>query len=421
MYHLDPPALYACERALDHPASARRIERMLGGLGRTLDAAVPVRDDDIPELIRSHQWQHARRRQGTVAEHRDPALVFATLRFDQAPPIRPVLERCPPGTSSGLVGNLLGHGGLNQHTEAHDSGRVCRCRYQFDTLYGCPHGCAYCRGGTVSVVFTNLEEFVERQVIPIAEANRWQKVFMFNSSLSDTLCFEPEYGLSELLARTYASTPDQHYLIHTKSANVDFLTRLDHQGHTIVLWSLTSATVSRVVEPGSATTEERVAAARRCQEAGYTVRYKLKPIVPVRGWRDECARMIELAFAHTRPDIVGMCMVAWMPADELEACIDPELLDPWARRAMETSADAMRGVTPGPFPHEVRAEVYGFCLDEIRRHDADVPVFLCTESPAMWHEFAERLGTDAGSYVCGCGPQSPPGARRLERLLAPKA
>ena len=419
MYLLSPPVIYVFDRALEDERSAVRVQAMLAALGRDLSSVEHVTDVDIPEMLRTQSWEDARLRQGVHDEHADPALVFGTLRIDEPVEVGPVLEKCPEGSPASLVSQLLGGGGANVHHEKPDSGRVCRSRVQFDTIYGCPHGCKYCGGGKVIVINTNVEEFVERQVIPLSKANPWQKVFMFNSCLTDTLCFEPEYGMSELLVEYYASTPDQHYLIHTKSANVDWMLDLDHRGHTITLWSMTSETSSRIVEPGSATMEERIEAARKCQEAGYTIRYKFKPIVPLANWREECERMMAVAFAETRPDNIGLCTVAWMPAEELESIIDVSLLDQGFVRAMRESAEEMRGVLPGPFPHEVRAEIYGFYLDEIRKYDQDVPVFVCTESAEMWREFEDRLGTNAGNYACGCGPQSPPGARRLEYVGAP--
>ena len=419
MYPLSPPAIYVFEAALEDARSAARVRTMLAALGRDLSSAARVTEADIPDMIRRHGWENARLRQGMLGEHTQPALVFTVHRGNDAPEIEPVVENCPPGTSSGLVGNLLGHGGSMLAGDRSNMGLVCRPRVQFDTIYGCPHGCKYCSGGKVAIVFANVEEFVEREVIPLSVANPWQKVFMFNSCLSDTPCFEPEYGLSKLLMDYYASTRDQHYLIHTKSANVDFLCGLDHRGHTIVLWSLTSDTASRVVEPGTASAEERIEAARKCQEAGYPIRFKLKPIVPVRGWRDEYRRVIEMLFARTQPDNVGMFTIAWMSAEELKSCIDPSLLDPAYARALDESAEAMKGVTAGPFPNWVRAEIYGFLLAEIRKHDKDVPVFLCTEAPEMWREFAPRLGVDPSNYVCGCGPQSAPGLKRIQKVQVP--
>ncbi len=419
MYQLDPGAVYAFEAALAAARSAARIDRMLDEIGCKLSSAEVVTEADIPRMVRERGWRDARVRQGEHSEHTPPDLVFTLWRGDNAPDAAPTVEECPDGTPSSLVRNMLGHGGTVIHHEAPTSGRVCRSRNQFDTIYGCPHGCKYCAGGKVAVIFANVEEFVEREVIPLAERERWQKVFMFNSCLTDILCFEPEYGLSELLVDYYAGTTDQHYLIHTKSANVDFLLDLDHRGHTIVLWSLTSETVSRVIEPGSATTEERIEAARQCREAGYAVRVKFKPIVPVRNWREECERMVGAALEHIRPDNIGLCCVAWMPAEELERIIDVSALEPRFVTAMRDAAEEMRSVITGPLPHEVRAEIYDFYLRQIRRHDPDVPVFLCTESRDMWREFAPRLGLEPATYACGCGPQSPPGVRAIERVLAP--
>jgi len=420
MYRLSPPAVCVFEQALAEPRSAQRVERMLAALGRDLASVERVTDAGIPELVRRHGWADARVRQGALGTHADPALVFTHLRCGERPDPDPLLRACPAGTSPWLVRQLLGYGGRTVARESYTMGRgVCRSRVYFDTILGCPHGCIYCPGGKVAVVFTNLEEILAKQVIPTAEQEPWQKVFMFNCSLSDTPCFEPEYGLSKLLVEHFAATADQHYLIHTKSANTDFLRELDHRGHTIVLWSLTAATASRVVEPGTASPEERIEAARRCQAAGYTIRFKLKPIVPVKGWREEYRALLERLFARTRPDSIGLFTLAWMDLPELRSCLDLSVLDPAFAQAAVDAAETMRGVKAGPFPHAARAEVYHYLLDEIRRHDRQVPVFLCTETVEMWNEFAPLLGAVPGNYVCGCGPQCPPGAQRLEQVLSP--
>lgn len=418
MYDLQPDAIYAFEGALLDGRSAERINRMLRALGRGLSDVTIVRPHDIPQMVRERGWERARVRQGEHAEHTEPDLVFTRWLGGAAPDPAPVVARCPEGTSASLVRRMLGHGGARVHDERPDSGRICRSRWQFDTIFGCPHGCAYCQAGKVATVFANVEDYVERVVAPTVQENPWQKVFMFNSCLTDILAFEPEYELIQRLASFFDMTPDQWQLIHTKSANVDFLTEY-HLFRTICLWSMTSATVSREIEPGSATTEERIEAARECREAGYPVRVKFKPIVPVRGWEDEGREMIRRVVNEVQPESIGMCFVAWMSAEEMERTIDPDMLEPRFVDGMRAAADDLRGFLPGPFPHELRAEVYDFYLTEIRDHDADVPVFLCTESRRMWEEFAPKLGFGPRDYPCGCGPQCPPGTRRVETPIVP--
>jgi len=422
MYALSPEKIYVMDSARQDDRCRARIEQMLSAIGRTIDDAKQVTDADIPEVVRQNGWARAREYQGARRPHRDPSLVFTVIKSDDtAPPDGDaLLKQCPAGTSGQFVSSMLGLGGGMVAWAEGNPDKICRSRHQFDTIYGCPHGCAYCEGGMVSVVFANVEEFVRRHVDPVVRANRWQKVFMFNSCLTDTLCFEPEYGLSELLAEYFAGTVDQHYLIHSKSANVDFLTRLDHGGHTILLWSLTPDSVQPILEPATATSAERIAAAARCQAAGYTVRFKLKPIVPVKGWRDEYRAMIDRIFTETRPDNIALCLLAWMDFERLRSILDLSLLDPEFAAAAEQSAEALKGRSEGPFPHASRAAVYGFLLDEIRRHDRKVPVALCTETARMWREFAPRLGVGPGEYVCGCGPQCSPGLERLDAIVLPE-
>ena len=67
-----------------------------------------------------------------------------------------------------------------------------------------------------------------------------------------------------------------------------------------------------------------------------------------------------------------------------------------------------------PFPPAVRAEIYELYLNEIRRHKAEIPVSLSTESPGMWKLLGGKLGATPLNYVCGCGPSSTPWRRKLE-------
>ncbi len=75
--------------------------------------------------------------------------------------------------------------------------------------------------------------------------------------------------------------------------------------------------------------------------------------------------------------------------------------------------EAMRDTLARPFPPGVRAEIYRHYLHEIRRWDPDIPVSLSTENFAMWKELGPLLGATATNYVCGCGPNSVPGAKTL--------
>ena len=73
----------------------------------------------------------------------------------------------------------------------------------------------------------------------------------------------------------------------TKSDNVDDILDLPHNGQTIIAWSMNNTMVSQKFEIGAPSFERRLAAARKVQEAGYRVRIRLDPIVPLRVGRED--------------------------------------------------------------------------------------------------------------------------------------
>lgn len=144
------------------------------------------------------------------------------------------------------------------------------------------------------------------------------------------------------------------------------------------------------------------------------IRYKLKPVIPVRDWRRDAAETVEMIFKTTRPDVISLCVYMWMDIDETRRRLDASLLDPAYLAAAEEAAEETKYPRCRPFPPRVRSEVYEFYLNEIRRHDTEIPVSISTESPDMWKRLGGRLGAAASNYVCGCGPNSTPWRKKLD-------
>jgi DNA repair photolyase len=417
LYELSPTHVFIHERIREQPIWRERAERICSGLGEAGRAPMWFGDDNIPDLAAEHNWAGARRRMGHFAELDDPDVLLNVFAFDDShrERMRAIAERCPEG-ARGLVPAVMGRDAfvffdamLPTDESRHD--KVCRPAWRIHMAQGCPHRCVYCGFGHLMPCMVNVEEYVD-ELHKVVEAHPWQQVYLYEDD-AEALALEPQLGAMKALTEYFATRPNEYVLVHSKSANVDHLLDLDHGGHTIMLWSLTSHTVSREFEAGSGTTEERIDAARKCQEAGMPVRFKLKPIVPVANWRDECREMIRLLFEQTQPDVISMFTLAWMTYEDLRAVFDTSKLDPAYVKAAEASVEKVKDTRTKPFPHWVRAEIYDFCLTEIRRWDAEIPVSLSTETWEMWREFGERLGQRPDNYMCGCGPQAVPGARKL--------
>lgn len=441
MYKVKPRRLYVIDRALEDPRCVARMERLLAGMGRRREEVVTLAVEDLPEVIRANRWA-GEVRQGGYREHHDPDIIFNTFRWasDQERAqlaegdlFRSCLDAydhyglCNQHFTQSRTMAMLG-GAPFHHYERRpswDNYYVCWSLHDLHTAWGCFHRCAYCQRGGVYVIHLDLEDWLERVDGLLAEYP-WQKSIRYDVE-QDVLPLEPEYGACRMLVDYFARTPDRYLILFSKSANVDHLLDLDHRGRTIMLWTLTSHTVSRRYEGRTATMEQRIEAARKCQEAGYTVRFKCKPIIPIRDWRAEITDMLEQLYAAVRPDNVSLEMVFFTNVTELERTLDLDDLEPRfveaARRAEAVHGDRWPLAEQGqrPFPFEVKHEVYRYFVRESQRLSPDTPVTLCAETKRMWAAMSDLLSHRPWNYVCNCGPQCLPGMRQLERVEGPDA
>ncbi|MBN2451144.1 MAG: hypothetical protein JXR77_12190 [Lentisphaeria bacterium] len=413
MYPMEPDAVYVHETVWRHGRYRAGVERVLGALERPV-APIEFRDDDIPEMVRGGLLR-GRGAMGCRREVRDPILLFNTFRFDRRRAERLAWLK-GQGIETGDADMLLGYGAFrwanyNQDGDPNRQDKVCRPCWRIHLQKGCLHRCMYCGLGGILGAMVNVDEYAVH-LRTLVERHPWQLTYLLDDD-ADPPGLEPELGSLGELIEFFGTLENRYLIIHTKTWNTAWLEGLRHNGNTILVWSLSGPTQSRAIEPRAGTTEQRIEAARIAQEAGYTIRYKFKPIIPVRGWREEAAETVELLFRRTRPDVISLCCFMWMSVDEMKRRLPVETLDPDALAAAEGAVDRMKDTRAMPFPPEMRQAIYEHHLAEIRRWNADVPVSLSTENFAMWREMSARLGYGPTDYPCGCGPMTVPGAPRL--------
>ncbi|MBM4087500.1 MAG: hypothetical protein FJ272_22120 [Planctomycetes bacterium] len=295
---------------------------------------------------------------------------------------------------------------------------ICQNAYELHAAWGCLHTCDYCNIGEFINIALNLEDYLER-LDGLVRANPWLKLYKFDNH-TDVLAFEPEYGWCKGLVEFFAER-DAFLMLYTKSANVDFLLPLAHKGQTLICWTLSCDTVSRLIEKGAPRMEERIDAAWRCQQAGYTVRARFSPIIPVKNWQDENAAMLEAYLGKVKPDVLTLDMLKWIEPRRAREMFDLSLWDEefvaWVDRfAAMDPKERPRPILPNGkqlFPHETRARVYRFFVERIQRLSPKTRIALCGETPEMWEELRTELRMTPDDYVCACGPVSVPGSPLL--------
>ena len=424
MYDLSPKAVFAHERVYDNPRAVARMERMLHAMGIPPDSVPTVTVNDVDTIVEASgttdsiatqeviRGGHGRVRQGRLKLAQDPVMLFNTFVWDRGAITPPKVNTTNPHAKR--LARLLGGVGTDfafSHRELHErlspGGLVCQGGWGIHTIAGCVHKCDYCGQGFAVNLMLDLEDFAD-QLEVIFEQRPRQNLYRYDL-YSDTICFEPEYGASEVVGERFDRTEDKYLLLYTKSDNVQHLLDLPYRTHTVVYWTLAMDTVSREIERDTPTMAQRIEAMRLCQEAGYAIRAGFSPIIPIANWREETTEMLELLFAKTRPEALRVWTLSMMDADEFEQMFDTSGMDPLFMQRMREEAASLDGTHSAPFPLDVRAEIYAYYLDEIRRISPETPVNLCNEAPELWDLLEDRLSMRPGRMFCCCGGTSIPG------------
>ncbi len=408
------------EGVMNDPRAAARVERM-----------IPLLDPDIVEHVDETRLCEIMTDPEIVGTGRhsmhmeiEPVVVLNREHVGESEEERTARIEANPCLTRGTwpLGGYDGFHWRRSGSPEHraEKGWVCTPAWQIHTVWGCHYRCSYCSLGHYVNLMMNLEEFVESLPGLIAEHAPNQGLFQYDNG-TDIVAFEPEYGGSKIMIDFFASREDQFLELYVgKSSSVDFLLDYEHRGHTVCCWSLAGRTQSREIEWRSAPMEERIEASRKCEEAGYHVRHRFSPIVPVRNWREEIREMIELLFEACNPDVITFETLRYVDYDQLRSDFDLDILDPQFVEMMRT--DERGDVQSGEeIPVDFRRKIYRFVIDELERVSPETPYALCRELRDTWEHLAEdfdRHDQHPDCYVCNCGAHSQPGHELLRTTQA---
>jgi len=281
----------------------------------------------------------------------------------------------------------------------HPLGR-CAKFYKLTAYNSCNFWCEYCylyltfRTCPVSThfvnydrMFKNIEKF-DRQSIP-------DTLRVLNlGELGDPLAVDDVTGLSEQLVPFMpAHAPHTKLLFLTKSDCVRNLLDVEHDGQTIVSFSLNTDKVWQYLEHRTPSPTDRLKAARKVQDAGYEVRLRIDPVVRYSTWEKDYRRLTEMIFDHVEPSRITIG--EYRPAEGLSSHIKarfPESSLLKVNGSLISEAGKLR------YPREYRIEMFRAIVDGIRRCDRKVQIALCKETPQVW----KAVGLEGKELHCNC-------------------
>lgn len=268
-------------------------------------------------------------------------------------------------------------------------GIICPHFYILAHANGCPFACDYCylrltlRHYPEPTIFTNTARLFQ-------ELRDWllsteEPSVMNAGELSDSLAWDLHTCLSTNLASLFASQARHKLLFVTKSTAVENLLAMEPNPRIVMSFSVNASEVSSRYERGAPSPADRIASALKLKSAGWEVRIRLDPLVPIDGWKDHYEEIIK-RINELEPSVVTIGSLRYFK----------NLIS----HASETTDVFKYGHDHGDpdgrlrIPRDTRLEMYKFCIDRL----SCLRIGLCKETASIH----EALGLPGRHQSCNC-------------------
>ena len=175
------------------------------------------------------------------------------------------------------------------------------CDYQVLNIgMGCPMDCVYCilqayLNQPWLTFFVNTEDLLQEMENAFsADPDLFFRIG--TGEFTDSMALDRFTCLSPRLVEFMAKQKQAVLELKTKSAVIDNLKDLNHNGRTVVAWSLNSPVIMEKEEIRTATVDERLTAAAQCAEWGYKLAFHFDPIIDHSGWEEGYEKTITKLF-----------------------------------------------------------------------------------------------------------------------------
>lgn len=287
-------------------------------------------------------------------------------------------------------------GSFLHHCPAGTTGLVC-CNYLVVNLgANCPFDCSYCflqeylAHSPGLRLFANVEDALE-EIDQILHRHPKRRFRIGTGELIDSLALDHLTEHTQTLVPFFAARENAVLEFKTKSAAIDGLLALQASDNVVVAWSVNAARIIRDEEPGTASLRERIAAARRLQDAGYRVAFHFDPLVALEDWQNAYKEVVEALAASLDPR-----RIAWISLGHLR-------ISPGLRAAMQRRERGARllatEMVPGPDGKErawrgVRLQMYRTMLKWLEDWNKEIPRYICMEPAGVWERTFGEVPTD---------------------------
>jgi len=271
---------------------------------------------------------------------------------------------------------------------------ICPHFLELKWAYGCPFDCAWCYlkgtfrfqpNGTKPVIkdYKKIESHTKRF---FKEATTPE--ILNAGEIADSLMWEGSHEpFSKFIIPMFEEQVRHKVLFVTKSDNIRNLLEIHNHDQVIISFSLNADEVAKRWENRAPSVERRIEAAQKLNEAGYEVRIRIDPMVPIPGWENYYANLVKQVFNKFTPARITLGSLRGLQST-INGCTDKS----WKEYLTERSNWGKK------IEFTTRYKMYSTIISQLKQEFNYEEVALCKETLALW----AKLSMDYKKIKCNC-------------------
>lgn len=262
------------------------------------------------------------------------------------------------------------------------------CGYKILNLVNnCEINCSYCilqgyLNSPFIIIYVNIEDMFS-ELEEVFHNNPGKNYRIGTGELADSLSTDLLTEYSKELVSFFKNKKKAVFELKTKTTLIDNFINEEHNGRTICAWSLNTIKINTSEESLAPALDERLAAAEKCQQAGFKLAFHFDPMIYYEGWENDYQLVVKKMLDTINPE-----NIIWI---SLGALRYPPHLDSIIRENHPDTKIVYGELFPGidgkiRYFKPLRINMFSKMYLWIKDIAPNVFVYLCMESSDVWQK-----------------------------------
>ena len=250
----------------------------------------------------------------------------------------------------------------------------------------CDMNCSYCYlqsfiNTPLLTIYANIDKAID-ELRKISQTCSGQKFRIGTGEVIDSLSLDPITHYSKRLIHFFREVPNWKLEFKTKSHFVDHFLSEPHGGNVITSWSINPQSIIEREEFGTSSLQERMSAARKCADKGFSIAFHIDPMIWVPNWEEIYSELVDEVTSLFSPKELQTLSIGALR-------FAPEQRDMMRERfgieSLVNQGELFRS-SDGKlrYDHHLRKEMFRHVLEAFKSKHKDWNIFFCMESPETW-------------------------------------